>query len=221
MLIKKDAYLNIGIPPGGKGQEIIGDVTKDIADIHKFWFGALDASGLATPEQQRLWFSGSAQTDVEMAQRFGSLVKRALTGELDTWAANDDGLVALILLLDQFTRNIYRGTPRAFAGDNRALNLASNALAADRHRALPAIHRVFLYLPLEHSEDMALQEKCVRLFTELASDSDPAGTAGFTRYAIAHRDVIARFGRFPHRNAILGRASTAGELAYLEQHGGF
>jgi uncharacterized protein (DUF924 family) len=197
-------------------------VENDIADIHQFWFGQLDENGLAAPQQQRLWFSATAETDAELGERFGALVSRGLSGELESWAGDDDdGLVALILLLDQFTRNIYRGTPRAFAGDSIALELAGTALAADRQRAMPAIHRVFLYLPLEHSEDLALQEECVRLFTELAHDNSAVDAAGFTRYAIAHRDVIARFGRFPHRNAILGRTSTTEELDYLQQHGGF
>jgi uncharacterized protein (DUF924 family) len=196
-------------------------VIQDIAAIHQFWFGVLDETGLAAPGQHRLWFSASAQTDAAVAMRFGALVNRALGGELDHWARGDEGLVALVLLLDQFTRNIFRGTPRAFAGDDRALALARRAIAGNRHRGLPAIHRVFLYLPLEHCEDLAVQAECVSLFAELAGDTDAASVHDFARYAVAHRDVIARFGRFPHRNAILGRPSTPAELAHLEQHGGF
>ncbi|MDH4041161.1 MAG: DUF924 domain-containing protein [Gammaproteobacteria bacterium] len=192
-----------------------------IAAIHRFWFGPLDAAGFAAPEQNRLWFGASAQTDAVIATRFGTLVSRALAGELEHWAGGDEGLIALVLLLDQFTRNIHRGTPGAFAGDGRALALAQQAIAGGRHRALPAIHRVFLYLPLEHCEDLAVQEECVRLFAELAGEAGAGRIGDFARYAAAHRDVIARFGRFPHRNAILGRTSSPGELAYLEQHGGF
>lgn len=196
-------------------------MTRDIANIHQFWFGALDEAGFAAPEQQRLWFGASEQTDSTVRKRFSNLVTRALAGELDHWAARNDGLVALVLLLDQFTRNIYRGTPQAFAGDTAAVALTTGAIAANRHRALPAIHRVFLYLPLEHSEDLVAQQDCVRLFAGLASDTDAARVNDFARYAQAHHQVIARFGRFPHRNTILGRPSTAEELAYMERHGGF
>jgi uncharacterized protein (DUF924 family) len=197
------------------------DSQRDIAAIHQFWFGHLDETGWAAPEKHKLWFSASPQTDTAVASRFGSLVTRALAGELESWARSDTGLVALVLLLDQFPRNIYRGTARAFAGDARALALVRPATASDRHRRLPNIHRVFLYLPLEHCEDPAIQDECVRLFTALAAETRTAAADDFTRYAIAHRDVIARFGRFPHRNAILGRSSSAEESAYLERHGGF
>ena len=131
------------------------------------------------------------------------------------------GLVALVVLLDQFSRNIHRGTAQAFDGDPLALALARDSIASGHHRRVPVIHRVFLYLPLEHSEDLALQDQCVALYEELARVSNQQQFATFTRYARAHRDVIATFGRFPHRNAMLGRQSTRDELAYLEQHGGF
>ncbi len=194
---------------------------ESIEAIHDYWFGELDDAGLCREDRNALWFAASAETDAECRRRFGSLVGRALTGELQAWAQRDRGLVALVLLLDQFTRNIHRGTPRAFAGDDRALALAQHTIGTGHHQRLPAIHQVFLYLPLEHSEDPETQETCVTLFEELAAITGSPAIAGFTRYAIAHRDVIARFGRFPHRNAILGRPSTAEELAYLEQHPGF
>lgn len=198
-----------------------GDSQQDITAIHQFWFGPLNDAGFATQEKQKLWFSADPQTDTAIASRFGDLVTRGLAGELESWAGSDPGLVALVLLLDQFTRNIYRGTARAFAGDARALALARQGIASGRHRQLPTIHRVFLYLPLEHCEDRATQDECVRLFTALAAESGTSAVDGFARYAVAHRDVIARFGRFPHRNAILGRNSTPEESAYLERHGGF
>ena len=191
-----------------------------IDDIHEFWFGPLDAAGLAAPAQQKLWFGANEEVDAALHQRFGPLVERALAGELQQWADDDRGLVALVLLLDQFTRNIFRGTARAFSGDSRALALARAAIAGQRHLRLPAVHRVFLYLPLEHSEDLATQDQCLRLFTALEHSAGEA-VAGFRRYAEAHREVIARFGRFPHRNAILGRESTVEELEHLARHGGF
>ena len=192
-----------------------------IEEIHDFWFGELDEAGLAAPDRNSLWFTVSAQTDTVCRERFGDLVEAALAGELQAWAERDRGLVALVLLLDQFTRNIHRGTARAFAGDERALALAQHAIETGHYQRLPAIHQVFLYLPLEHAEDLDAQEECVMLFAALSEVTGSPQVANFARYANAHRDVIARFGRFPHRNAILGRDSSAEELAYMEQHGGF
>ncbi len=196
-------------------------VEKAIQDIHAYWFGPLDEAGLAGAAQHKLWFGAGAATDADLRNRFGALVDNALAGELDHWGGEDAGLVALVLLLDQFTRNVFRDTARAFAGDPRAQALAREAIAADRHRRLPAIHRVFLYLPLEHCEQLETQNACVRLFEELQAETGSESIADFTRYAVAHREVIARFGRFPHRNAVLGRTSTAAELAHLARHGGF
>lgn len=194
---------------------------EQINAIHQFWFGPLDDTGFAAAQQNPLWFSASAETDAALGSRFGNLVAQALAGQLDHWADHDQGLIALILLLDQFTRNIYRGTPDAFAGDTAALKLATEAISSQRHRSLPAIHQVFLYMPLEHCEDLEVQDDCVRLLSDLSKLSDAERIKGSTRYAVAHRDVIARFGRFPHRNAILGRESSEAELVYLERHGGF
>lgn len=192
-----------------------------IEEIHGYWFGELNDRGLCKEDRNALWFTAREETDAVCRNRFGSLVDEALDGELDDWALRDRGLVALILLLDQFTRNIHRGKAAAFAGDDRALALAQHAIATGHYQRLPAIHQVFLYMPLEHSEDLEVQEECVTLFEELAAVTGSQQIAGFTRYAVAHRDVIALFGRFPHRNAVLGRDSTPDELAYLEQHRGF
>lgn len=192
-----------------------------IDDIHAFWFGELDDSGMCHADRHALWFTTSTHNDAHCRDQFGLLVEQALGGELDNWAESGNGLVALVILLDQFTRNIYRNTSRAFAGDSKALALAQHTIASGHHQRLPAIHQVFLYMPLEHTEDGEVQEECVTLFEELAGVTGNTRIADFTRYAVAHRDVIAQFGRFPHRNAILGRESTPQELAYLEQHGGF
>jgi len=196
-------------------------VSRAIDDILEFWFGELDAAGLCVTDRSALWFGSSEETDKTCRERFGALLQQALRGQLDHWAEDDRGLVALVVLIDQFSRNVHRGTPRAFAGDPRALALACAAIDAGRHRQLPAIHRVFLYLPLEHSEDLAMQARCVALFEELVEDSGRTEVESFLRYAVAHRDVIARFGRFPHRNAILGRPSTDTEQDYLANNGGF
>lgn len=192
-----------------------------IDDILAFWFGQLDGAGMPVDNRNALWFGADNAVDALLRERFGGWLERAMAGELDHWADSDRGLVALVVLLDQFSRNIHRGSARAFAADPKALALATQAIAGGRHAALPAIHRVFLYLPLEHCEALDTQERCVALFRELAACSGHPLAAGFERYAIAHRDVIARFGRFPHRNAVLGRQSTAEELDYLDKHGGF
>ena len=192
-----------------------------ISAIHAFWFGELDESGMCTPDRNALWFSDSQETDQKVREQFGESVKQALSEQLDNWAERDAGLVALVILLDQFTRNIYRGTAQAFAGDPLALGLAQRTIETGHYQRLPAIHQVFLYMPLEHCEDPEVQEECVTLFEELAVVTGNPQIESFTRYAIAHRDVIAQFGRFPHRNVLLGRESTAAELEYLQTHGGF
>jgi uncharacterized protein (DUF924 family) len=196
-------------------------VPDTITEIHDFWFGELDDMGLCASDRNELWFGASDHTDSTCRARFGTSLVKALRGELDHWAQTDRGLIALIVLLDQFSRNIHRGTPQAFAGDPKAQALAQVAIRGDRYQRLPPIHRVFLYLPLEHSENLAAQEQCVALFNEMAQLSGHPQFDHFRRYAAAHRDVIAQFGRFPHRNAMLGRPSSQAELAYLAEHGGF
>jgi len=196
-------------------------MTDDIDNIHAFWFGELDEDGLPDPEQDRLWFIKRAETDSLIAERYTRLLEQAAGGKLDDWADTDSGLIALIVLLDQFSRNIHRDSPEAFAADHRALAIALAAIDAGRDMALPLIHRVFLYLPLEHAEDLAVQDRCVALFESLTEKNDSPRVRGFVEYAHAHRDVIAHFGRFPHRNNLLGRETTAEELAYLKEHGGF
>ena len=196
-------------------------MTNTIEAIHRFWFGELDEHGLCTSDHQALWFGASDATDALCREQFGASLALALKGKLQDWAQTDRGLLALVLLLDQFTRNVHRGKAQAFAGDPLALALAQDTIATGRHLRLPVIHRVFLYLPLEHCEDLAVQENCVALFEALSRQARHPQFDGFTRYAIAHRDVIAQFGRFPHRNAALGRESSAAELAYLAVHGGF
>ncbi len=196
-------------------------MTEAAGDILNFWFGALDEQGVCNPQQQSLWFKSSADTDQHCKDAFGTYVEQAIQGKLDDWAESDEGLVALVLLLDQFPRNIYCGTPAAFSGDSRALKLAQLAISSSQYQRLPAIHQLFLCLPLEHSENLGVQEQCVALVKELAETSAHEMFSGFTRYAVAHHDVIAQFGRFPHRNAILGRESTPQELEYVAVHGGF
>lgn len=184
------------------------------ATVLAFWFGAGDA---VDPR----WFNGGAAYDRDIAARFGVALDDALAGRLDDWAADTDGALAMLLLLDQFTRNIHRGTPRAFAGDAQALALARRLVDSGCDRRLPPLRRWFAYMPFEHAEDLAPQDEVVRLFEALLVDAGAhqAAIASALDYARRHRDVIARFGRFPHRNEVLGRASTAAELAFLAQPG--
>jgi len=179
-----------------------------------FWFGPID-------ETRTVWFRQSDAFDAEIAQRFGALVEAALRSELSAWQATPQGSLATLLLLDQFTRNIFRGTPRAFAGDAQALALARQLVAAGQDQALPPLRRWFAYLPFEHAEDLAQQDEGVRLFSALAAESPAYAQtlASALDYAERHRAVIRRFGRFPHRNEILARASTPEEIEFLKQPG--
>lgn len=195
-----------------------------IADVLAYWLGSAHPDNAGALACRQLWFVKSDATDAEIRQRFGPLVEEALAGHLDGWAATPLGRLALLVLLDQFTRNLFRGTPRSFAGDPQALRLALQGmdLGHDRHADLPAVARIFCYLPLEHAEDMAQQGRSVAAFQALADGADD-GTreflAGTLDYAHRHREVIARYGRFPHRNPILGRPSTPEESDYLAQPG--
>jgi uncharacterized protein (DUF924 family) len=180
-------------------------------EVLGFWFGA--APGVARAE----WFRKDDAFDAAIRARFGSAVEAALEGACRDWDATPAGALARVLLLDQFTRNIFRGTPRAFAGDTLALDAARSMRRRGDDLALPPLQRVFAYLPFEHAEDAQAQRESVRLFEALARE-DPS-TEGFADYARRHAVVIERFGRFPHRNAILGRASTDEESAFLREPG--
>jgi uncharacterized protein (DUF924 family) len=182
-------------------------------DVLDFWFGA---PGSAEHGSTRaLWFTKSDATDVLIRASFGSTVEEALRGELDHWGQELHGALALIVLLDQFARNIFRDTPRAFAGDAAALALAQRLVDAGLDQQLSLHERWFAYMPFEHAESLAAQERSVALFQRLANDGLPEPLD----WAVKHREVIARFGRFPHRNRVLGRDSTAAEEAFLLQPG--
>ena len=184
------------------------------ADILTFWFGPQDApSGNSARD---VWFRKDAAFDAEIRQRFGDATAIALAGGYGEWCATAGGALARVLLLDQFTRNIHRETPAAFAGDARALATAAHAIERGFDRSLDAYGRWFLYLPFEHAEDRVMQERSLALFGELERET---GLAGPLEWAQKHADVIARFGRYPHRNAILGRVSTPEEMAFLAQPG--
>lgn len=178
-------------------------------DVLDFWFGP------APLASRDVWFRKDAAFDAEVQTRFGALIEQALEGGIDRWALQPTGALAAIVVLDQFTRNAFRGTPRAFAGDARALALARRLTYRGGDRALPPLQRWFVYMPFEHAEDLVDQYESVRLFRALAE----AGLADPLAWAEKHLDVVRRFGRFPHRNAVLGRASTPEELEFLAQPG--
>ncbi|WP_141735334.1 DUF924 family protein [Oligoflexus tunisiensis] len=193
-----------------------------IQSIHDLWFGELDAEGRAKPEKVRQWFTKDPAFDQTIRKRYLEYVDPAFMGALDRWTKDDAGLVALTVLLDQFPRNMFRDTPRAFAYDKKALATVGLALQDDRYLAMPALYAYFCLMPTMHSEILEVQELGLEAFTRLEQNVSIAhkeliGTA--QRYAKAHRDIIARFGRFPHRNRILGRESTPEETAFLLEPG--
>jgi uncharacterized protein (DUF924 family) len=177
-------------------------------DVLQFWF----ADGPAT--DRKVWFETDVAFDTACAD-FSAARDLAKTGALDAWAETPKGGLALIILLDQFSRNLHRGTAEAFAADTKARSIARAMLARGFDQALTTVERMFVYLPFEHSEDLADQDLSVRLFAAL----DAAAGDDVHDYAERHRDVIRRFGRFPHRNAALGRANTPEEDAYLAEPG--
>ena len=196
--------------------------TVTAATVLDFWFGDAGSDAATAEAQQKLWWSKNETVDAGIRKQFSGLVEAAASGRHDDWAPDPHGRLALILLFDQFPRNMYRDTPRAFAHDPLACRLALDGIAANYDRALRPIERVFFYLPLEHAESPGLQERCVALFTALAAgvaEADRKIFTGYVEYAVRHRDVIHRFGRFPHRNRILGRASTPEETEFLKQPG--
>ena len=173
------------------------------AEILKFWREA-------GPEK---WFAKDEAFDAEIAQRFGEVQRKAAAGDLASWEDNAEGAYALLILLDQFPRNLYRGSAQAFASDHLAVEVAQRALAQGFDQRIPNPERRFFYLPFTHAEDLALQERCVTL-------SRASGDEDALKWAELHRDVIRDYGRFPHRNSVLGRETTPSEQAFLDS-GGF
>ncbi len=185
-------------------------------DVLDFWF--LPPSSEGYGKQRNVWFRKDDGFDADIARRFGPVIEQAVAGGLREWDdEGPQGVLARILVLDQFTRNAWRGTPASFSGDALALAAARQLVDSGADQALIPLQRWFAYMPFEHAEDAAMQARSVELFTALAQQVE--GFGGALDYAHRHRGVIARFGRFPHRNPILGRASTPEELEFLAQPG--
>jgi uncharacterized protein (DUF924 family) len=187
-------------------------------DLLKFWFGKL-TGGFSDDDHRSRWFSGGSGFDDDCRVTFASLAAGAADGELEDWLETPRTRLAYILLCDQIPRNIHRGSALAFATDGAALNAARTGIEKAMDLELAFDERSFFYLPFEHSENVLDQHTCVGLFSQLR-DQTPEGsrhlTGGYLRYAHQHRDILQRYGRFPHRNAVLGRTSTEAELEYLE-----
>jgi uncharacterized protein (DUF924 family) len=186
-------------------------------EILEFWFGTLDPTQISYARGRKTWFGKNAAFDNTIRQRFLATYQQAINHQLDDWAETPSGALALVLVLDQFPRNMFRHTPQAFASDAQAQQVAKGAIARGFDQALHPVQRSFMYLPLEHSEALADQQQSVELFSTLSAHH--AELLETLDYAQRHRAVIEKFGRFPHRNAILGRDSTVAELEFLKQPG--
>jgi uncharacterized protein (DUF924 family) len=197
-------------------------------ELLEFWFGAAPLTVTELPDRMRLWFGDrnapelQPQNDETLRLRFGGWVRAAARGELEVWASSPRRRLALILLLDQLPRNLYRGTPAAFTQDQHALSHAVTGMQLGADAALSAMERMFFYMPLQHSESREVQEESLAAFGRLQAESDQElrpMLKGVYEYARAHRDIIARFGRFPHRNRILQRTDTPEEAEWLKKEG--
>ena len=199
------------------------------ADVLHFWFGSDALQGEPSSKQHARWFQRSDDFDEEIRNRFGAAIDSALEGDLAHWMETCEGQLALILVCDQFTRNVFRGSAKAFAGDPMALEIAQ-ALVRNNHQCALGLHqRAFAGMPLEHSELAEVQAQSVAYFDQLRSEYDEnvAGAEAaksadsYYRFALAHQKVIEQFGRYPHRNTALGRENTPQEQDWLDNGGGF
>ena len=193
-----------------------------------FWFGPRPYSAAGLQQRMRFWFGGDEPPEIidardrDIERRFGPWIGRALAGEFDSWADSPRRRLALILLLDQLPRNVHRGSAAAFSGDGRAERLTMEGLEQAADAALDPVERIFFYMPLQHSESAQIQEVSVNAFRRLKEEAPPALRNLFAAtldYAQLHRDIVQRFGRFPHRNAALGRDATAEETQWLLEQG--
>ena len=190
--------------------------------VREYWFGTEPLSPEALDRRMDFWFGTDAGRDEEIRGRFGGLLERAAAGELSAWADGPRRRLSLIVLLDQFPRNMFRGTARAFEYDAQALALALTGMQSGADGALDFIERLFFYMPLEHAENRDAQDESVAAFRRLLAEVPPELHQAFAStlsHAEKHRSIIERFGRFPHRNALLGRASTPEELEWLKEGG--
>jgi len=187
--------------------------------VLSFWFGELDAEGLAHPDTQRRWFTKDEAFDAALRDNFLEDHRAIVGEEREHWLVDPRGRLAYVVVLDQFSRNMFRGTPQMFATDAQALRAAKGCIEKGADRPLAVAERQFMYMPFMHSEELADQDRCIELFEALRDEQTGRcrdSVENALRFAVMHRDIVAKFGRFPHRNAILGRASTPEEAQFLE-----
>lgn len=190
--------------------------------VLSFYCGELGPDGRAPEEKTSAWWKKDPAFDQSIRDMFGGLHAVLNAGQRPDWLETPEGNVAAVIVLDQFSRNMFRDTAGMFASDERALALACEAIALGWDKQLPFAHRALLYMPFMHSERLTMQERCVALFDELAKETEGACSEAAQNnhgYAVRHRDIVARFGRFPHRNVALGRVSTEEEEAFLKEPG--
>jgi uncharacterized protein (DUF924 family) len=189
-------------------------------DILDFWFGHIEETITPSPKRARIWFSEDEDIDNEIRARFGKMLTQASKGVFDHWGKTARGQLALILILDQFSRHVYRNSPEAYALDSKALMICMQGATAEQEHTLSLIERVFYYFPLLHAEDNYLQEQSAHayyLLSQYALEETQSIYDSFLQFAYFHQDIIKQFGRFPGRNVILGRESTDEELAFLKE----
>lgn len=195
----------------------MAELPTQAAKVLRFWFGDPDSKDTSYKQRRKLWFGKDPEFDRAVIERFRPLYNRAVAGMLDSWQTAPLTALALVIVFDQFPRNMFRGTPEAFATDNQALAVAKGAIELGFGQFMEPIQRIFLYLPLEHSENLEDQNEAVALY-QILCDPNPE-LSDTLDSAVRHQAVIKQFGRFPHRNAILGRESTPEEVEFLQQPG--
>lgn len=191
-----------------------------IDEILKFWFGRVEETIVPSENRARIWFGESPDVDAEIKEKFSDDLERAVDGKCTDWETDPRGQLALIIVLDQFSRHIHRDTPQAFAQDNYALGICTKGMEKQDDHSLSLIERVFYYFPLLHSEEIDFQEKSIRAYqmlVELAFPETQVIYESFFKFANHHYGIVRRFGRFPQRNAILGRESTDEEIKYIKE----
>jgi len=192
--------------------------TKQIDEILEFWFADREQAELTLDSRMERWFGSSSDFDAELSAKFSGLTEQAGTGDLDHWADSPLGRLALILLLEQFPRRIYKEGSRCFEGDRKALKLCEQGVATDAYRKLNALQQIFFFMPLQRAESIKIQQTSVKIYNALASRVSTTLRDTFetvAQFAELRRDIIAEFGRFPHRNVLLGRTNTGNEEAHL------
>ena len=204
------------------GERLVDPRAERIDEVLNFWFGELDEHGLCTEETSKKWWTKSADFDDEVRRRFEGVYDDAVAGRLDSWLSSARGRLAYIVVLDQFSRNMFRDTAKMYAADALAVDASLSGIELGLDRGLAPAERVFFYMPTMHSEVLEVQDCCVELFESLEQVVGPEAKETIknnTDYAVRHRDIVARWGRFPHRNAILGRDTSDAEAEFLKQPG--